>query len=379
MKCFQRQYCIFSIFLKELIEIRRDKITLLMIFAIPIVNLFILGFSVNSDPREVRTALIDHDRSSLSRTLIAGMTNTEYFAVRHADSEKQATQWFQQGNVQFVVVIPAGFGKALLAEKQPSLYVQTDATDPAATANATQALIALLDTVFSNDTKAIPELQTYGKSLVSPVIHKMFNPEGVARFNVVPGLIGVILSIILILMTSLSVLRERERGSIIHIINSPATALDLLLGKTLPYFLVGALQAVLIVSVATLIMRVPLHGAWFSLGVLIGLFILLSLAVGIIFSTITSSQLQAMQLSSFYFLISTMLSGFMTPFFGMPGWSQFFGSLLPMTWFLRLVRGVMLKGYTLSEMSNDFILLTALTFALVLLAYFLFSRALRRV
>ena len=367
-----------AIVAKEFFEIRRDRLTIVMLFAIPLVNLCILGLSVNTDPRQVRSALLDYDASPLSRTLITGMANTDYFSFTPLASEAEADRLFRQGKVQIVVQVPAGFSRDLLAGKRPQLLVQTDATDPAATANATQALVGLMDNVFDRDLQGISSLRATPQPLAELVLHKRFNPENVVRLNVVPGLTGVILSIVMILMSSLSIIREREKGSLVHLINSPISAGEIILGKTLPYFLLGAALVMLFLLIACRGMSIPLAGSWLSLAVLFALFIVLCLATGVIFSSITRSQLQAMQLTSFYFLLSTMLSGFMTPFFGMPGWSQALGALLPLTYFLRLSRGVMLKGYTLSEMGPDFAALLALTAASLLLSVYLFRRSLSR-
>lgn len=370
---------VIAIIVKEIFELRRDKVSLLMIFAIPLINLCIIGFSVNTDPKFVRTALIDHDVSSFSRTLVTGMGNTDYFAIQRVASEQEADKLFRQGVVQLIVIIPTGFSRDLIAEKKPQLLVQTDASDPAATANATQALMTLLNDVFTHDTKNLPGLHKYNTTMVDVVLHKLYNPEGISRLNIVPGLAGVILSMILILMTSLSIIREREKDSIMHIINSPVSAWEIMLGKIFPYFCVGLLQSAFIVIIAVYIMNVPVMGSLVSLALLFILFIILCLAIGVIFSTITKSQLQVMQLASFYFLLSTMLSGFMTTFYGMPLWSQILGSVLPLTYFLRLVRGIMLKGYALSEMAPDFLSLLFLTVFLSLLCCILFHRVIKKI
>lgn len=368
---------VMAIIVKEFLELRRDKISLLMIFAIPIINQFVLGFSVNTDPKFVKTALIDYDNSVFSRTLIKGMENTDYFDFRTTSSEKEAELLFKDGKVQFIIIIPAGFARELVAEKKPQLLVQYDATDPTATANATNALMTLVNTVFSNDIKNIANLQGYNSSLIEPVLHKMYNPEGITKFNVVPGLTGVILSIILILMTSLSIIREREKGSIIHIMNSPVCHYEMMLGKMLPYFLVGIIQAILIITGTVYLMEIPIVGSLLSLFLLIFVFIVLCVTIGVIFSAVTNSQLQTMQLASFYFLLSTILSGFMVPFYGMPLWSQILGSFLPLTYFLRLARGIMIKGYSLYDMAPDFISLIVLTFFTAILSYFLFKKVVK--
>lgn len=375
MRTFKQFYGhIMAIIIKEFSELRRDRASLLMILAIPLINLCILGFSVNADPKYVRTAIIDYDSTPMSRTLMVGMANTGYFSLEKIESERAADKLFREGKVQIVVIIPANFARDMISEKKPQLLIQTDATDPAATANATQALMTLLNTVFINDIKNIPGLKKYNNQLVDLVLHKMYNPEAITKLNVVPGLAGVVLSIILILMTSLSIIREREKGSIIHIVTSPALPYEIMLGKIIPYFIIGIVQTILILLISIYAMGVPIVGSLVSLSILLSIFIILCLATGIIFSTITKSQLQTMQLASFYFLLSTMLSGFMNPFFGMPAWSQLLGKMLPLTYFLRLVRGIMLKGYTLNDMYPDFISLITLTGIIGILSYLLFKK-----
>lgn len=366
---------IFAIMIKEFFELKRDKASIAMIFAIPLLNLCVLGFSVNTDPKHVRTAFIDYDHSLLSRTLAIGMKNTDYFNLLPVASESEAEKLFRQGAVQIIVIVPAKFSQDLLAERKPQLLVQTDATDPLATANATQALIGLMDSVFNNDLKNVASLVDYNQSLTNLILHKMYNPESIARYNVVPGLSGVIISIILILMSSLSIIREREKGSLVHIINSPVGSYEIIMGKITPYFILGVLLVIAILLISSKVMIVPIKGSLISLAVLFTMFIILCLSIGVIFSTITRSQLQAMQLASFYFLLSTMLSGFMTPFFGMPSWSQHLGAILPLTYFLRLSRGVMLKGYELTDMYPDFFSLLLLTVIITMLSFYLFRRS----
>ncbi|HCR1912158.1 TPA: ABC transporter permease [Enterobacter kobei] len=363
-----------TILVKEVAELKRDRISLLMIFIMPLINLFIIGFSVNTDPKFVRTALIDYDHSVFSRSLIMGMKNTHYFSFQYFNDEKKVDLLFKKGDVQFVVIIPAGFSQDLISEKKPQVLVQYDATDPGVTANAISALTALMNTVFNKDIKNIDSLQKYNLSLVDIVFHKLYNPEGITKLNVVPGLIGVILSIILVLMTSLSIIRERENGSIVHIINAPVRHYEIMLGKMLPYFIIGGLQAVMIITGAVCILNVPIIGSIISLFVLLFVFIVLCVSVGVIFSSVTKSQLQVMQLASFYFLLSTILSGFMVPFLGMPTWSQIIGSLLPLTYFLRLSRGIMVKGYSLNDMMPDFISLTSLMVLLLIVSFIVFRR-----
>lgn len=335
----------FGILLKEFIQLKRDRLTLGMIIAIPIMQLLIFGFAINSDPKHMPTAVVMADPGPFARAYVAAMSNSDYFKIIGSVNEKQANQLLNRGDVQFVVTFPAGFHRDLIRHKSPTLLVEADATDPMATSGAISVLNHLGADVFAADIS--------GRGLpVNPIVdlrvHRRYNPEGITAYNVVPGLSGVILTMTMILMTGLAMTRERERGTFENLLATPATPLEVMTGKIMPYILIGLIQVSLILLAAYWIFAVPMLGNLWLLYAVVLLFICANLTLGITFSSLAQNQLQAMQMTFFFFLPSILLSGFMFPFRGMPEWAQAVGSILPLTHFLILVRGILLKGNDLS-------------------------------
>ena len=330
---------------KEFIQMRRDRLTFAMMVGVPLMQLALFGFAINSDPKHLPAAVIDADQSVFSRSLLAGLKNSGYFElVRVANSEAEAERLLTRGEVQFVVNIPAQFSRELLRGYRPPLLVEADATDPSATSNALGALNEIARRALARDlSKDTPA------GAVDIVIHRRYNPEGITQYNIVPGLMGVILTMTMIMMTSLAVTRERERGTMEHLLAMPVHPLEVMLGKIMPYIFVGYVQVVLILLVSSFIFDVPVQGSIVLLLLCVLVFIAANLAVGMMFSTIARNQMQAMQMTFFFFLPSMLLSGFMFPFRGMPIWAQRIGEILPLTHFLRLVRGIMLKGNSVVE------------------------------
>ncbi|MEP7181464.1 MAG: ABC transporter permease [Betaproteobacteria bacterium] len=330
---------------KEFIQLKRDRLTFGMIVGIPVLQLVLFGFAINSDPKHLPTLLIDADRSEFSRSIQAALANSDYFAfVGEAATEADAERALATGGAQFVVTIPAGFGRALVRGERPGVLVEADATDPTATVNAVSALSRLAQTALAFDLVG-PLAPLAGKpGAFEVLVHPRYNPEAVTQYNVVPGLIGVILTMTMVLMTGLAITRERERGTMENLLSTPASGLEVLTGKIIPYVLIGLIQVSLVLVLARVIFAVPMIG---SLGVLYAavlLFIAANLTLGLTFSTVARNQLQSMQMTFFFFLPSMLLSGFMFPFRGMPQWAQWIGEVLPLTHFLRVVRGVLLKG-----------------------------------
>jgi ABC-2 type transport system permease protein len=339
-----------AIAVKEFIQMRRDRLTFAMMVGIPLIQLGLFGFAINSDPKHLPTAVINADQSEFSRTFLAALKNSDYFElVRTVQSEAEAEALLAQGKVQFVVNIPAQFSRALLRGERPSILVEADATDPSATGNAIAALNELARSALTHDLKGSAQGAAGGASAINLIIHRRYNPEGITQYNIVPGLMGVILTMTMIMMTGLAMTRERERGTMEHLLAMPVHPLEVMLGKIVPYILVGYIQVTLILLVSTFIFHVPIEGSLILLLVCVLLFVAANLAVGIMFSTIARNQMQAMQMTFFFFLPSLLLSGFMFPFRGMPIWAQRFGELLPLTHFLRIVRGIMLKGNGVPE------------------------------
>ena len=349
-----------AIVVKEFIQMRRDRLTFAMMIGIPILQLMLFGYAINSDPKRLPTAVLLGDHGPYGRTLLRAIENSGYFDfVRQVGTEAEADEALLRGDVLFVVTIPANFSRDLMRGDRPVLLVEADATDPAATSNAVGALRALLDGALQNDLKGplAPLAATPGP--VELRVHARYNPEAITQYNIVPGLMGVVLTLTMILITGLAITRERERGTMENLLSMPTRPLEVLIGKITPYILVGYVQVAVILAAADLLFRVPMEGSLGLLLVVIFLFIVANLAVGITFSTVAKNQLQAMQMTFFFFLPSILLSGFMVPFRGMPAWAQDIGTLLPLTHFLRLIRGVMLRGAGLWEMWIDVAALVA--------------------
>ncbi|MBT9612631.1 MAG: ABC transporter permease [Burkholderiales bacterium] len=334
-----------AIVVKEFIQMRRDRLTFAMMVGIPMIQLALFGFAINSDPRHLPTAVINADQSEFSRTFLAALKNSGYFELtRVVQSEAEANRLLDEGEVQFVVTIPAQFSRDLLRGERPSLLVEADATDPSATGNAIAALNELARSALAHDLKGSAQGAAGGANAVELIIHRRYNPEGITQHNIVPGLMGVILTMTMIMMTGLAITRERERGTMEHLLAMPVNPLEVMLGKIMPYILVGYIQVILILAASTFIFNVPIQGSLLLLLLCVLLFIAANLSVGIMFSTIARNQMQAMQMTFFFFLPSMLITGFMFPFRGMPVWAQRVGEILPLTHFLRLVRGIMLKG-----------------------------------
>jgi ABC-2 type transport system permease protein len=334
-----------SIVLKEFLQLRRDRVTFGMIVGLPIIQLALFGFAINTDPKHLPTAVVVHDQSEFSRSFVAAMTNSAYFdIVETLPSEEAARRALAQGKVQFVLNVPVDFSRKLLRGEHPSLLVEADATDPTATNTAVGALANLVQPVADKDLKG-PLAHLNGTQAAFNVqVHNLYNPEGVTQYNVVPGLMGVILTMTLVMMTGLAVTRERERGTMENLLATPVLPVEVMTGKIVPYVVIGLIQASIILAATRYIFHVPIVGSVVAIYLSALLFIAANLTVGITLSSLAQNQLQAMQLTVFYFLPNILLSGFMFPFAGMPKWAQFIGNLLPLTYFNRLIRGILLKG-----------------------------------
>ena len=334
-----------SIVLKEFLQLRRDRVTFAMIVGVPIIQLALFGFAINTDPKHLPTAVIVAESSPFARSFIAAMRNSAYFdIVATLPDEAAGRQALARGDVQFVLSVPADFSKRLLRGEHPSLLVEADATDPVATASAIGALTGLVQPVADKDITG-PLAHLNGAPAAFDVqIHKLYNPEGITQYNVVPGLMGVILTMTMVMMTGLAITRERERGTMENLLATPVRPLEVMTGKIVPYVFIGLIQVSIILAAARYVFEVPFVGGVFAIYLAALLFIAANLTVGITLSSLAQNQLQAMQLAVFYFLPNILLSGFMFPFAGMPKWAQFIGNLLPLTYFNRLVRGILLKG-----------------------------------
>lgn len=332
-----------GIVIKEFIQLKRDRLTFGMILGIPIIQLLIFGFAINSDPKHLPTVVLPHESSAFTRDYLAAMKNSGYFdLVGPVQSEQEAERLLDRGDVQFVVTFPQDFQRALIRGEHPAILIQADATDPVAASGALSVLNRIGDEVFAAD---LPGFHPPAPgNLVELRTQKRYNPEGITAYNIVPGLIGVILTMTMVLMTGLAMTRERERGTFENLLATPATPLEVMTGKIVPYILIGLIQVTVILLAARWIFNVPMLGSLTLLYAVVLLFICANLTLGITFSSIARNQLQAMQMTFFFFLPSILLSGFMFPFRGMPQWAQVIGNCLPLTHFLQLVRGILLKG-----------------------------------
>jgi ABC-2 type transport system permease protein len=336
---------------KEFIQMRRDRVTFGMMVGIPLLQLVLFGYAINLNPQHLPTAILVGDNSPYSRTLVWALRNSAYFdIVRESATEKEVRQLLLAGNVQFVVQIPEDFSRTLLRGERPSVLLEADASDPAATGYALLTLNSLVETAFDRDLKGSWQKLRAKPGPVELRIHRHFNPEIITRYNIVPGLMGVVLTMTMVIITALAITRERERGTMENLLSTPARPGEVMIGKLIPYIMVGYVQVGLILVAARLLFRVPMVGSVTLLLCMMLPFILSNLAMGITFSTIARNQLQAVQMAFFFFLPSIILSGFMFPFRGMPVWAQCIGEILPLTHFLRLVRGILLKGIGLPQL-----------------------------
>jgi ABC-2 type transport system permease protein len=339
---------------KEFVQMRRDRLTFGMMVGIPLLQLVLFGFAINSDPKHLPAAVLLADHGPQGRTLLNAIKNSSYFEfVRQVQTESEAHDVLARGEVLFVITIPENFSRDLLRGDRPVLLVEADATDPAATSNAIGSLRSLLDTALQNDLKGSIASLAATDGPVELRIHALYNPEVITQYNIVPGLLGVVLTMTMVMITALAITRECERGTMENLLAMPARPFEVLIGKIIPYILVGYIQVGLILVAAYFLFGVPMLGSLSLLLVAALVFIAANLAVGITFSTIAKNQLQAVQMSFFFFLPSLLLSGFMFPFRGMPDWAQALGEGFPLTHFLRIVRGILLKGNGFEDISSE--------------------------
>src|SRR6478736_3912601 len=363
----------YAMLVKEFIQLRRDRVSFAMIVMLPVMQLVLFGFAINTNPRNLPTAVLLQEDSDLARSILKALENTAYFRFTLKVHEvAEFDNLLQSGKVLFGVEIPRGFERAVRRGDRPALLVAADATDPVAAGSALSALSVVVQTalehdLFTGDPPSLPfEIRT----------HARYNPAASSRLNIVPGLVGTILTMTMLIFTALSVTREIERGTMENLLSMPIKPIEVMFGKIIPYVLVGFIQATLIIGIGVLLFGVPVLGNLFTLALLSTLFITANLSIGYTFSTIVQNQLQAMQLSMMFFLPSILLSGFMFPFAGMPLWAQYVGEGLPLTHFVRIVRAIMLKGATIQNLQYDTIALIALMLLAMTIAVTRFRRTL---
>lgn len=366
-----------GIVLKEFLQLRRDKLTFGMIIIIPIVQLILFGYAINMDPKHLKTGVIIADDSQFSRSVLASLHTSNYYHIlKKYRFESEGQTALAKGEVQFVVNIPADFSQKLLRHENPTILMQADATDPAATSNAISALPYIVKSVSDKDFKGSLSYLASPKQPFTIAVQRMYNPEGITQYNIIPGLMGLILTMTMVMMTGLAMTRERERGTMENLLATPALPIEVMTGKIFPYIFIGLVQATIILLAARYAFNVPLVGSVIALFFSTLLFIAANLTVGITFSSLAENQLQAVQLTFFYFLPNILLSGFMFPFYGMPHWAQNLGNLLPMTYFNRLTRGIFLKGNSWIELWTHMWPLMIFTLIVMMIALKFYRRTL---
>ena len=362
-----------AMLVKEFLQLRRDRLTLATMITIPLMQLLLFGYAINTMPRDLPTAVLLQENSDIGRSILRALENTGYFKVtRILRDEAEFDQSLQSGSVLFAIEVPADFERALRRGDRPALLVAADATDPVASGSALGALGQLVQTALVND-RAIPDSTPAAFEIRQ---HARYNPAGASQLNIVPGLLGTILTLTMLIFTALSVTREIERGTMENLLSMPITPLEIMLGKITPYIFIGFGQAALIVTAAQVLFHVPIAGDLSLLAALSTLFIATQLSMGYTFSTLAQNQLQAMQMSMMYFLPNLLLSGFLFPFAGMPQWAQYVGETLPLTHFMRIVRSIMLKGANLADLHYDALALAALMLVAMTIAVTRFRRTL---
>ncbi|MDI4232458.1 ABC transporter permease [Bradyrhizobium sp. Arg237L] len=363
----------YAMLVKEFIQLRRDRVSFAMIVMIPVMQLLLFGYAINTTPRHLPTAVLIQEDSDLGRSILKAMENTAYFRfTREVHDVAEFDDLLKSGKVLFGVEIPRGFERAVRRGDRPALLVAADATDPIASSAALGALGALVQTALAHDLHVgdPPDMPFEIRT------HARYNPAAESRLNIVPGLVGTILTMTMLIFTALSVTREIERGTMESLLSMPIKPVEVMFGKIIPYVIVGFVQASLIVGIGVLLFGVPILGSVLLLAALTTLFITTNLSIGYTFSTIVQNQLQAMQLSMMFFLPSILLSGFMFPFAGMPLWAQYLGEGLPLTHYIRIVRAIMLKGAGLANLQYDTIALIVLMLVAMTIAVTRFRRTL---
>ncbi len=362
-----------AVLIKEFIQLRRDRLSFAMIIMIPLLQLLLFGYAINTNPRHLPTAVLLQENSDIGRAILAALRNTDYFdVIVQPRTEAEMDELLASGKVLFGVEIPANFERGVRRGDRPAMLVIADATDPVASGSALGSLGQIVQTALAHE-RGIPVVTELPFEIRT---HARYNPAGQNQFNIVPGLVGTILTMTMLIFTALSVTREIERGTMENLLSMPITPFEIMLGKIIPYIFVGFAQASIIIGVGVTLFGVPILGNLAALAGLSTLFIAANLSIGYTFSTVAQNQLQAMQMSIFFFLPNILLSGFMFPFAGMPRWAQWIGEMLPLTHYLRIVRSIMLKGSSVADLRNDALAMFALMLVAMTIAVLRFRRTL---
>lgn len=361
--------------IKEFIQMTRDRITLATMVMIPVMQLFLFGFAINTTPHNLPTAVLMRENTDLGRSILGALKNTDFFDIRQVLTRAEdMDRVLESGSALFVVEIPEGFERAVRRGENPALLVAADATDPVAASSALGALSGIISTALARDRHvAVAEAS---KPPFTIVQHRRYNPAGSSTLNIVPGLLGTILTMTLLIFTALSVTRELERGTMENLLSMPIKPVEIMLGKIAPYVIIGLAQAIIIIAAGYFVFRVPILGSPLALAAVTALFVVSNLSIGYTFSTVATNQLQAVQMAMMYFLPNILLSGFMFPFAGMPNWGQWIGEALPLTHYIRVVRAIMLKGASIEVLAYDTLALVVLTTIAMTIAVKRFRRTL---
>ena len=364
---------IWAVLVKEFLQMRRDRLTLAMVVGVPLMQLILFGFAINLNPRDLPTAVAINDPGPFARSVVAGLANSSYFKIiEQTNDPAHARRLLQQGKVLFVVEIPPNFSRDIVRGQRPDLLIEADATDPSAGSFALAAFGQLANTALRDDLVGPLAARAQGPPPFNAVQHLLYNPESSTQYNIVPGLLAIILTMTMVLMTSMALTRERERGTYENLLAMPATPVEIMIGKIAPNVLVGAVQSAIILAMAYFVFHVPMIGSLPLLAGALAVYVTANLAVGYTFSTIAQTQLQAMQMTTFFLLPAILLSGFAFPFMGMPLWARVVGEALPATHFLRIVRGILLKNNGAPEVWQDLwplLLFIAVTGSIALLRF----------
>ena len=354
-----------ALLMKEFIQMRRDRITFAMMLGVPLIQLLLFGYAINSDPKQLPAALVVVSQDHYTRAMVSALETTGYYRFDHVTSSAaEAESLIASGAVVFVVTIPSDFARRVDRGDSPQILIEADATDPSVASGAISTLGTVANEALLRERGMQTAAAQDAASRLDVIVHRRYNPEGVSQYNIVPGLLGVILQMTMVMMTSIALTREIERGTMENLLAMPASPFEIMIGKVLPYLVVGSVQVVVVLSAAKLLFDVPFVGGISLLLAAVLIFVLALVLLGYFISTVARTQMQALQLTFFFFLPSIMLSGFMFPFRGMPQWAQWIGEFFPLTHFLRVIRAVMLKGANLSEVTTEIVVL-----CLFILAY----------
>lgn len=366
-----------AVLVKEFLQMRRDRMTFAMMIALPVVQLLLFGYAINSDPRHMPTLIEMNDSGPVSRAMVSALSNSTYFDIQNPVAGAAAAEKaFRQGDATFVVTIPPNFERDVIRGESPNILIEADASDPTATGGAVAALSGIVSSAINQALPGAVSDLAAGPEPFGVIVHRNYNPAGITTYNIVPGLLAIILSMTMIMVTAIAIVRERERGTLETLIATPVRPAEVMAGKILPYVLVGFVQTAVFFIVARLLFNVPFDGALGGFVLGLNLFIVVNLALGFLFSTVARNQMQAMQMSFFFIMPSILLSGFLFPFAGMPGWAQSLGTAIPATHFIRIIRKVMLKGAELPDLWPDMLALTGIMAVVTAVALFRYRQTL---